>query len=38
MKNNALLDGFYSVSNIQNYFEYNINKHENLAENPSRRI
>ena len=31
----ALPDGFYSISDIQDYFEFIINKHETLAENPS---
>ena len=33
-----LQDGSYSVSYIQNYFEYIIQKHETVAYNPSIRI
>ena len=29
-----LLDGFYSVSDIQDYSEYIIKKHETIADNP----
>ena len=29
-----LLDGSYSVSDIQDYFEYIIKKHETIADNP----
>ena len=29
-----LLDGSYSVSDIQDYFEFIIRKHETLTENP----
>ena len=29
-----LLDGSYSISDIQDYFEYIIKKHETLTENP----
>ena len=29
-----LPDGFYSVSDIQDYFEYIIKKHETIAYNP----
>ena len=30
-----LPDGSYSVSNIQDYFEHNIKKHETLTDNSS---
>ena len=30
-----LTDGPYSVSDIQNYFEYIIKKHEKVTDNPS---
>ena len=33
-----LPDGSYSVSHIQNYFEYILKKHETVADNPSIRI
>ena len=33
-----LPDGSYSVSNIQDYFEYIIKKHEKVADNPSTMI
>ena len=33
-----LPDGSYSVSDIQDYFEYIIKKHETVTENPSIRI
>ena len=33
-----LPDGSYSVSDIQNYFEYILKKHENIADNPSVQI
>ena len=33
-----LPDGSYSVSDIQDYFEYIIKKHETLTDNPSIRI
>ena len=29
-----LPDGSYSVSDIQDYFEYIIKKHETIADNP----
>ena len=29
-----LPDGSYSITNIQDYFEFIIRKHETLAENP----
>ena len=29
-----LLNGFYSVSDIQDYFEYIIKKHKTIANNP----
>ena len=38
---NDILDlsaGFYSISNIQDYFEFIIKKHENLTENPPIQI
>ena len=36
MKN--LPDGSYSVSDIQNYFEYILKKHSENVDNPSVRI
>ena len=33
-----LLDGSYSISDIQDYFEFIIKKHENLTENPPIQI
>ena len=33
-----LPDGSYSVSDIQNYFEYIIKKHETIADNPPVQI
>ena len=33
-----LPDGSYSITNIQDYFEFIIRKHENLAENPPIQI
>ena len=33
-----LPDGSYSVSDIQNYFDYIIKKHEAVTDNPSVRI
>ena len=33
-----LPDGSYSVSDIEDYFEFIIKKHETLAENPSIQI
>ena len=33
-----LPDGFYSVADIQDYFEFIIKKHETLTENPSIQI
>ena len=33
-----LPDGSYSVSDIQNYFEYIIEKHETIADNPPVQI
>ena len=30
-----LLDGCYSIEDIQDYFEFIIKKHETLTENPS---
>ena len=33
-----LNDGSYSISNIQDYFEFIIRKHETLAENPPTQI
>ena len=33
-----LPDGSYSVSDIQDYFEYIIKKHETIADNPSVQI
>ena len=33
-----LPDGFYSISDIQDYFEYIIKKHETLTENPPVQI
>ena len=31
-------DGSYSISDIQDYFEYIIKKHENIADNPPVKI
>ena len=33
-----LPDGSYSISDIQDYFEFIIKKHETLAENPTMQI
>ena len=33
-----LPDGSYSISNIQDYFEFIMKKHETLAENPPIQI
>ena len=33
-----LPDGSYSVSEIQDYFEYTIKNHEKITDNPSIRI
>ena len=33
-----LLDGSYSVCNIQDYFQYIIKKHEPVTDNPPVRI
>ena len=33
-----LPDGFYSVSDIQDYFEYIIKRHETIADNPPIEI
>ena len=33
-----LPDGFYSIANIQDYFEFIITKQETLTENPSVQI
>ena len=33
-----LPDGFYSIADIQNYFEFIIKKHETLTENPPLQI
>ena len=33
-----LLDGFYSIPDIQNYFEFIVKKHETLTENPPVQI
>ena len=33
-----LSDGSYSVSDIQDYFEYIIKKHETFADNPPEQI
>ena len=32
-----LLDGSYSVSDIQDYFKYIIKKHEAVSNNPPKR-
>ena len=32
-----LLDGSYSVSDIQDYFKYTIKKHEVVSNNPPKR-
>ena len=34
----ALPDGSYSVSDIQDYFEYIIKKHETITDNTSIKI
>ena len=36
--NDELPDGSYSVSDIQDYFEYIIKKHESIADNPPVQI
>ena len=33
-----LLDGSYSVSDIQNYFKYILKKHDTVTDNPSIMI
>ena len=33
-----LSDGFYSIADIQDYFEFIIKKHETLTENPPVQI
>ena len=33
-----LPDGSYSISDIEDYFEYSIKKHETIANNPSVEI
>ena len=33
-----LLDGLYSISDIQDYFEYIIKKHETITDNPPVQI
>ena len=33
-----LPDGFYTISSIQDYFEFVIKKHETLTENPSIQV
>ena len=33
-----LPDGFYSIADIQDYFEFIMKKHETLSENPSIQI
>ena len=33
-----LPDGSYSISDIQDYFEYIIKKHETIVENPPAQI
>ena len=33
-----LPDGSYSVSEIYNYFEYILKKHETVTDNPSMKI
>ena len=38
MKNFEFPDGSYSVSGIQDYFEYILNKHEAVADNSSKKI
>ena len=38
MENFELPDGSYSVSDIQDYFEYIVKRHEDKTVNPSRRI
>ena len=34
MKKNELLDGSYSISKIQDYFEYIIKKYETMTDDP----
>ena len=36
--NDTLPDGFYSISDIHDYFEFIIKKHETLTENPRIQI
>ena len=36
--NSELLNGSYSVSDIQDYFEYVLEKHETVTDNPSIMI
>ena len=36
--NDTLPDGSYSISDIQDYFEFIIKKHETLTENPPVQI
>ena len=33
-----LLDGSYTISDIQDYFEYILKKHEAVADNPSIKL
>ena len=33
-----LLDGFYSISDIQDYFKFLIKNHKTLAENPPMQV
>ena len=33
-----LPDGLYSISDIQDYFEYILKKHDEIVDNPSIRI
>ena len=32
------LDGSYSISDIQDYFEYVFKKHETLSDNPQMKL
>lgn len=34
----SLHEGTYSISDIQNYFEYIIEKHKTIADNPTMQI
>ena len=38
MKTFDLLDGSYTIDDIQDYFEFIIKKHDTLTDNPSIQI